>query len=181
MAVKQILKDVIVSYCHVLEARPTPDGSEEKYSGSLIMAKDNPCVKTLQANILAVAKEKFGTKAAAMLKSGKLRSPLRDGDTDREDDPAYAGKLFINASSKRKPQVVDRQVMPIVDEDEVYSGVTANVSIALFPYDVNGNKGVGCGLNNMQVTHKGPRLDGAASAAEEFEELEDEDGEDELD
>ena len=34
----------------------------------------------------------------------------------------YAGCYFLNANSREKPQVVDKQVQPILDQTEVYSG-----------------------------------------------------------
>ena len=171
MATRIVAKNVRLSYVHVLEPRLTPDGTEEKYSVSIILdPKENAAdIKAIKAAIETEVVGKFGAKAKAQL-GKKYHTPLRDGD-DR-DDPAYEGKLFINASGKRRPQVVDRKTMPVVDPDEIYSGCYANVSFSLFPFDVKTNAGVGCGLNNIQVLRKGERLDGSVAASDEFEEVE---------
>ena len=45
------------------------------------------------------------------------KTPLRDGDTDRDVEkyPFYKGHYFLNAKSKFQPNVVDRNVEPILD------------------------------------------------------------------
>ena len=57
-----------------------------------------------------------------------LKLPLRDGDIDRPEDEAYAGCYFLNANSREKPQVVDKQVQPILDQTEVYGAYVEVIS-----------------------------------------------------
>ena len=52
---------------------------------------------------------KFGGKRP---NKAALKLPLRDGDTER-DDEAYANSFFVNANSLTPPQVVDENVAPI--------------------------------------------------------------------
>lgn len=59
--------------------------------------------------------------------------------------------------------------MTITDEDEIYSGVWAYVSVTFYPYDVNGNKGIACGLNNIMKFKDDERFGGRTSAAADFE------------
>ena len=107
----------------------------------------------------------------------KNGTPLHDADEDgkADEDPIYEGFYYINTSSKRKPQVVDRQVQPILDDSEIWSGCWANVTIAVFAFDVPENKGVSFGLNNVQKVKEGDRLGGAANADEDFVEIDDDD------
>ena len=58
-----------------------------------------------------------------------LKLPLRDGDIDRPEDEAYKGCYFFNANSRQAPQVVDKQVQPILDQTEVYSGCYGRISV----------------------------------------------------
>ena len=74
--------------------------------------------------------------------------------------------MFMNASSKTRPGIVDQNVEPILDRDEVYSGVYANVSVELYLFNVNGNRGVACGLGNIQKVRDGEALGGGAIKAE---------------
>ena len=76
--------------------------------------------------------------------------------------------------------VVDKDVQPIVDSTEVYSGCYARVSINAFPYNVQGNKGVSFGLNHVQKIADGDYLGGRSRAADDFDDWEDDDDEDVL-
>ena len=182
MATKIVMKNVRLSYCHLFEPKAARGSDKLKYSASLIIPKDHPQLDALKSMIETVIVDKFGKKAADKigLARGGYHTPLGDGDVDRSGDPAYAGAMYINCSSDRKPQVVDRMVQPILDESEAYSGCYGNVSVALFPFDVDTNKGCGCGLNNVQITKLAERLGGAPNADEEFEQ-EGEDEEDDID
>ena len=51
---------------------------------------------------------------------------------------------------------------------EVYSGVYGRASINLYAFNSNGNKGIACGLNNLQLIRAGEPLGGKASAEADF-------------
>ena len=158
---------VRLSYEHVWEPASI-NGSNPKYSVSLIIPKDD--VKTIAAinqavdNAIKDGAAKFGGKIPP---KGALKLPLRDGDTER-DDEAYRNAYFVNANSTTAPQIVDRAVQPILDRNEVYSGCYARVSINFYAFNSNGNKGVACGLGNIQKVREGEPLGGKTSAADDF-------------
>lgn len=104
--------------------------------------------------------------------------PLRDGDTDKDGDDVYAGHYYVNAKSSTRPGVVDKNRSPITDEEEVYSGIWAYISVTFYPYNVNGNRGVACGLNNVMKYKDGERLGGRVSAEADFAGLDMEDDDD---
>ena len=58
-----------------------------------------------------------------------LKTPLRDGDLERPDDPAYAGSTLCNANATSAPGIVDADRNPILTRSEVYSGVYGRASI----------------------------------------------------
>ena len=159
---------VRLSYANIWEPKAI-QGGEPKYSASLIIPKsDKKTVAAINAAIDAAIEEgksKFGGKAP---NKGALKLPLRDGDIDRQDDEAYAGCYFLNANSKTPPQIVDQEVNPIVDRSEVYSGVYARVSVNFYVFNSNGNRGVACGLGNIQKIRDGEPLGGRSSAADDF-------------
>ena len=158
---------VRLSYEHVWEPASI-NGSKPKYSVSLIIPKSD--TKTLDAinaaveNAIKDGAAKFGGKIPP---KGALKLPLRDGDLEREDE-AYTGSYFVNANSTTAPQIVDRAVQPILDRSEVYSGCYARVSINFYAFNTNGNKGVACGLGNIQKVRDGEPLGGRSSAADDF-------------
>ena len=128
----------------------------------------------INAAIECAMKEGIGKFGGKIPPKGALKLPLRDGDTERDDDN-YAGCYFINANSKTAPQIVDKRVRPILDRSEVYSGVYAIVSLSFYAFNTNGNRGVACGLGNIQKVRDGEPLGGRTNAASEFETLDDED------
>ena len=158
---------VRLSYANVWEPASI-NGSNPKYSVSLIIPKtDTKTIDAINAAVDAAIKDgaaKFGGKIPP---KGALKLPLRDGDTERDDD-AYAGCYFVNANSRTAPQIVDKHVRPILDRSEVYSGVYAHVSLSFYAFNTNGNKGVACGLGNIQKVRDGEPLGGRSSAADDF-------------
>ena len=160
-------KKVRLSYCHLFTAVTAPGSDTPKYSVSVIIPKsDTATLSKIKAAIDEAKKtgasSKWGGKVPA-----KLHTPLRDGDEDRPDDPAYAGSYFLNCSSKNKPPVVDRNMEEILDPADVYSGCYARVNINFYPYDTNGNRGIAVGLNSVQKLADGQALGGAAPSVQE--------------
>lgn len=88
-------------------------------------------------------------------------------------DAAYQDSYFINANSITAPQIVDKHVQPILDRDEVYSGCYARVSINFYAFNTNGNRGIACGLGNIQKIRDGEPLGGHASASDDFTAIDD--------
>jgi len=58
---------------------------------------------------------------------------------------------------------------PILDETEVYSGCYGRASVNFFPYSHKGNRGVACGLNNVQKLADGESLGGRSRAEDDFD------------
>ena len=158
---------VRLSYANVWEPASI-NGGTPKYSVSLIIPKsDKKTIDAINAAVDAAIKDgasKFGGKIPS---KAALKLPLRDGDAEREDE-AYKDSYFVNANSTTAPQIVDRSVQPILDRAEVYSGCYARVSINFYAFNSNGNRGVACGLGNIQKVRDGEPLGGRTTAAEDF-------------
>lgn len=163
-----------LSYFHGWEP-VSINGGAEKYSVSVLIPKnDKATIDAINVAIDAAIEEgiaKFGGKKP---NKAAIKLPLRDGDVEREDE-AYKGHYFVNANSNTAPQIVDRMVKPILDRSEVYSGCYARVSLNFYAFNSNGNKGVACGLGNIQKVRDGEPLDGRTNAADDFASLEDDD------
>ena len=163
-----------ISFANIWEAKSI-NGSEEKYSVSCIIPKSDKKTLTKIHNAIEAAKEAAKGKRWGGKIPPTLKLPLRDGDIDRPDDEAYTGAMFINATSKDAPQIVDRKVKPITDPLECGSGDYCNVSVNFYGFNANGNRGVAAGLGNIQLIKHGERLAGKASASSDFTEVEDDD------
>lgn len=166
---KVITGKVRFSYANVFEPTAMQDGQTPKYNVSIIISKSD--TKTVEAIKKAIEAAKEAGKSKIADKNGKipvnLKTPLRDGDEERPDDPAYENSYFINANSERKPGIIDRDLNPIMSRDDFYSGCYGRASINFYAFNVN-SKGIACGLNNLQKLEDGERLAGGSSAEEDF-------------
>ena len=148
------------------------EGGKPKFSVSLIIPKsDTKTVEKIRAAIQAAYEEgqsKLKGTGKSVPALSALRTPLRDGDVDRPDDEAYKGSWFINANSDSAPGIVDADRQPILTRSEMYSGVKGRASINLYAYNVNGNRGIACGLNNLQKIADGTPLGGKSRAEDDF-------------
>ena len=163
-----------ISFANIWEPKSI-NGSEEKYSVSCIIPKDDKKTLTRIHKAIEAAKEAGKDKKWSGKIPPNLKLPLRDGDIDRPDDEAYSNAYFLNATSKDAPQIVDRKVQPIMDAMECGSGDYCNVSVNFYPFNANGNRGIAAGLGNIQKVKDGERLAGKTSASSDFEEVEDDD------
>ncbi len=167
VSTKVITGVVRLSYANVWEPKSI-NGSSEKYSVSVIIPKSD--IKTINEINTAVdlaIKESAGKFGGKIPNKASLKLPLRDGDAER-DDEAYKGAYFVNANSKTPPQIVDKDLNPILDKTEVYSGCYARVSLTFYAFNSNGNKGIACGLGNIQKIRDGESLGGRSSAEDDF-------------
>ena len=159
------------SYVSVWEPKSI-NGSTPKYSISLLIPKeDQETVARIRAAIEAAYKEgdvRLKGPGCSVPPLTAIRTPLRDGDTERPDDPAYAGCYFLNANSKQAPGIVDRSGMRIQDPSAFYSGCYGRASISFYAYNSNGNCGIACSLNNLQKLADGEPLGGRRSAEADF-------------
>ena len=164
-----------LSYVHLFTPEAITDGSEKKYSVSIIIPKSytklvSQIKQTINAALQAGVASKFGGQAPRAWKN-----PLRDGDLERADDEAYANSFFINATSKTKPGIVKimkingvNKLVEVTDENEVYSGCYGIVNVGFYAFNNAGNKGIAAGLNNVMKTRDGDYLGGRTSAQTDF-------------
>ena len=180
-------------YASLFKPRPPMKaGGKAKYQVVLLYPKAEAkrLLNPLESAIREVADAQWGDKAKQVL--AKMRYPvIGDGDERYPEDPVFRGMAFVRASTEQQPYITNAAVdaefprPPVgaknprtgvelreLGQEEAYSGCTFKAAVALFPFDVEGNKGVGVGLNAVQVVKRGERLDGRKSAVDTFEEEE---------
>lgn len=179
---KVVTGKVRLSYVNLLEPKAFEGQTQAKYSCVILIPKeDKETIKKIR-NAQKVAWEAAKNDKLKGVKFENVKHTLRDGDEemDTEEHPEYAGHYFMNVSSVTKPQIIDKYKNPVDSADEVYSGVYARVSINAYAFNTAGNKGISCGLNNVQIIAKGDYLGGKSSADADFDEWDDEDEDDDL-
>ena len=166
------------SYANVWDPKSI-NGGPPKDSVSLIIPKsDTKTLEKIRAAIQAAYEEgqsKLKGNGRSVPALSALKTPLRDGDAERPDDEAYANSYFVNANSGTAPGIVDADRNPILERSEVYSGVYGRASINFYAFNSNGNKGIACGLNNLQKIRDGEPLGGKSRAEDDFAEADEED------
>lgn len=166
---KVVTGKVRFCYEHVFEPVAMNDGDTPKYSICIIIPKSD--TKTLEAIKKAIEIAKADGKAKLADKNGRIPStikiPLRDGDDERADDPAFADSMFINANTTRRPAIVDASLNAIMSRDEFYSGCYGRVSLNFYAFNVQ-SKGIAAGLQNIQKLQDGEPLTGGSTAEEDF-------------
>ena len=159
------------SYANVWEPKSI-NGGAPKYSVSLIIPKSDTKTVTTVKNAIQAAYDEGQSKLKGNSKSvpalSAIKNPLRDGDLERPDDETYKDSYFINANSATAPGIVDAARQPILERSEVYSGVYGRASINFYAFNSNGNKGIACGLNNLQKISDGEPLGGKTRAEDDF-------------
>lgn len=154
---------VRLSYLKVWQPEVDDEGKKFYKACLLIPKKDKETLRKIEAATEAAISSKWGSK-----RPKGLRTPLRDGDEDK-DAPEFAGMMFLNCKSKNKPGLWDAGREEILDEAEVYSGAWGKVSISLYTYDRPDGKGVGVGLNAIQKLKDDENLSGGGYSKDDFE------------
>jgi len=163
-----IIKNVRGDWVSIFE--PNRKG---KYAVCAILPNNHPQMAKIEEAIenavqKGVADGKF---TQAQTKSASFRRPLRDGTKEVEtgEKPGhYSGHMFLNANNNDAPGVVGPDAEPLMSKDGVFSGSYFHVDIGFFPFSRDGNRGIGCGLNNVMFVKEGERLDGRQSAEQAF-------------
>ena len=153
------------SYVNIFKPKDFGNG-DPKYSMLVLIPKDDKkTVSKINSAIKAAIEDGISSKWGGK-KPSNLRTPLRDGDEEKEE-PEYEGMYFLNAKSSTRPRVVDKDLTDILDPEEVYSGCWGRVALSFYPYDFNGNRGVGVGLENVQKRKDGEHLGGKRVSADD--------------
>lgn len=172
-ATKCLIGEARMNWVRVFE--PETFEGNTKYSVTLSFPKSD----TKLLNTIKAAIEECARKAEQAWFAGKLPKKfalpeIKDGDEDFEGE-GYPGMYVIKASSAYKPEVVKKevvvgkkQVVPITDEEEFYSGCYGYASVTFTAYNKDVNKGVSCQLNCVLKTRDGERFVGKSSAADDF-------------
>ena len=163
--------EATLSYPAIWEPRAFEDGDTPEYSGVLVFSAGTD-LSELNAAAAGVAKERWGGKAGEVMRNARYK-PFRNGGEKYGE-----GTIYITTRSKTtQPGVVANypetpgSTRPelITDRSQVYPGVVVKALVSPYAYDKKGNKGVGWGLDAIQIIRDGERLDGRVNAQDEFE------------
>lgn len=168
------LSNVRLAFPALFEAKTVNGEGKPAFSAALLLDPADPQVKTINAALEQVAKDKWGAKADAMLKQMRAgdKLALHDGDLKSSYD-GFPGNLYISARSAVRPLVIDADKTPLVEADgKPYAGCYVNVSIELWAQDNNYGKRINASLGGVQFYKDGDAFAGGAAASEDdFDDL----------
>lgn len=170
------LENVRLAFPKLWTPEPFPGGNDPTpyFSAMFILPKNHPQAKQLEAMMVKIANDKWGTRGPAVLKAAKAMGKVfyRDGDSKAEYD-GFEGNMFVSARSKTRPNTFDGQRNTVTEADGViYGGCYVNAIISCFAY-IKGNNGLGAGLKGVQFRGKGDAFSGGGvpADADDFDEL----------
>lgn len=155
----------ILAFPSLIEPSAQPAKPEDlRYRATLLIPKGD-------ADNLAAAKRLFddayqrglttkwgGKKPPAVT----FKNPLRDGDEEKANLDGFAGCWFINATTRRKPAVVRRDLTPITREEDIWGGQEVVINLSAYPFS-NQSNGVAFSLETIMILGPGEhRLGGGA-------------------
>jgi len=160
---RMVIRNVRLTYMHILEPRAAAEGAEPKYSLTMLIRKDDKeNIDAIKAAIKAAIVKKFGEKPPK-----GLRNPLRDGDEideesgERMKGGEFEGCFYLSASNKKPIRPVVGKAKSPATADHLVNGYFGCVGVNFYGYDAAGNRGVAAGLNDLWITKKGDVLAGA--------------------
>lgn len=167
-----LLLNARLSYFYGFEPFTNDDGNES-YCTHGIFAPNHPQAQQIQDAIRQVATAQWGADAEKVLieLKGKDRLCLHRGDISKPGVAAYAGNLYISASNKHRPTLVDQNRRPLTKaDDRLYSGAWANLSLGIWAQDNKYGKRINASFAGAQLVRDDDRLSGGGrvSAPDEF-------------
>lgn len=174
------LKNVRLSYPNLFEARDYEGDKNFKYNAQFLMAKGSDTEKQVRKAIKDLATEAWKGKAEALLKSienNAQKCCFRDGDLKEQDE--YAGNMFISASNKIKPTIIDRnpEIRLTAEDGRPYGGCYVNANVDIYAHTKH--KAIFCTLLGVQFVKDGDAFSGGRPASpNDFDDLSVEDDED---
>lgn len=174
MAHRVTLKGVRLSFPDLFVARAVQEKGEPRFSAAFLLHKEEnkAGIDELRAAIWSVAKEKFTDKAKELIKKNKLTLCLHEGS--EKDYEGYGDdNMYVSASSKIRPHVVDRDRSPLAEADgRPYAGCYVNAVVDLWAQDNQFGKKINAELKGVQFVEDGEAFGAPPLNPEEaFEDL----------
>ena len=167
------------SYCNLFTPRAVQEGSQPKYSVTLIIPKSDKATLAKIKIAIEAAKTAYITRNAGKKLPATLKNTLHDGDGARPNGGEFGeeckGCYVMTVSSKNPPVIVYGDRTPLTDPQELYSGCYGRAIINFYVYDTQGSKGVSAGLNGIMKLYDGEPLGGGVVRDEDWDESFDDD------
>lgn len=172
------LKNVRLSFPQIWTPKAFNEGQTAKFSANFLLDKDSD--KDQIADLKKAIKQAVTVHFNGETPKG-LKVFLGDGEDKAYD--GYENAMYVSASGKNRPTVIDRDRTPLVEEDgKPYAGAYVNAAISIWIMDNKWGKRVNCNLVAIQFVKDGETFgSGAVKADELFDDISSESAEDAAD
>ena len=172
------LKNVRLSFPQIWTPKAFNEGQTAKFSANFLLDKDSD--KDQIADLKKAIKQAVTVHFNGETPKG-LKVFLGDGEDKAYD--GYENAMYVSASGKNRPTVIDRERTPLVEEDgKPYAGAYVNAAISIWIMDNKWGKRVNCNLVAIQFVKDGETFgSGAVKADELFDDISSESAEDAAD
>lgn len=162
---------VRLSFPNILKpAKPNPQTPDKVSYGAVLLFPAGVDISVLINERNTVAKAKWPT--VGQPGGPKLFNPIRDQDIDGKGQPGEAeryagyekGAMRIGANANQKVPCVDVRMAPIVEDEKVYPGVWAIVTLRCYTFENQGNKGPTFGLQAVMIVADDTNIGGTGAA-----------------
>jgi hypothetical protein len=172
-----VLKNVRLSFPQIWTPKAFAQGQDPRFNANFLIDKETQgdLIKKLEAAIADVAKEKWKDKVPKGLK-------ICMGDGEEKDYDGYDGSMYVSASTKVRPVIVDQKKNPLAEEDgKPYAGCYVNAAISLWSQDNQWGRRVNATLDAIQFVKDGEAFGGKKVTADVFGEIEEDEDDSFLD
>ena len=146
-----MIKNARLSFPEIWTPKAFVEGQQPKFSCNLLLDKEND--KAQIASFKKAIREAALNAFSQQIPAG-LAMCLGDGNSKSYD--GYENAMFISCASRLRPQIIDRDRTPLVEEDgRPYAGCYVNAAISLWVMDNKYGKRVACNLNALQFSRDG--------------------------
>ena len=170
-----LIKNVRLAFPAIFQPQAFGEG-EPAYSAKLIIDPKSSAVAQVRDAVTAAASEKWGEKAAAVLKGLKedkkvcfVEGPYRNKNGDTYD--GFEGKYYLSArNSDLKPTAFRAYGQEITESDgTIYAGCYVDASVEIYAQDNKWGRRVNCSMRGVRFSSHGDSFGGGTVAtAEEF-------------
>ena len=147
-----MIKNARLSFPDIWTPKAFFEGQAPKFSCSLLLDKE--LHKAQIVSFKKTIKEAALAGFNGVIPAG-LQICLNDGNEKSYD--GYENAMYIRCASRLRPQIIDRDRTPLVEEDgRPYAGCYVNAAVSLWIQDHNlGGKRVACNINALQFVKDG--------------------------
>lgn len=152
---------------HLFEAGTVGGEGKPAFSSTFIIGKKHPANALLLAAEEQVAKEKWGEKAPAILKSIRAagKGVVKDGDT-KAAYAGFEGNNFVSSRSDKRPNVYGKDLSQLTEADGVvYSGAHVHGVVEVWAQDNQYGKRINAQLAGVMFSRDGDSFGGGGTPA----------------